>query len=200
MTLVGALAAPRLVAAIGAKRQLMLGPTLAAAGLLWMSVLSFGASYWVHMFGPLALFGLGIGLSFVPMTLVATAEIPPEEAGLASGLINTTRQMGGAVGLALLATLAAGTTRDDHSTAHSSQAALTSGYDRAFLIAGLLLLAGAALALFIRSAPEAPSLNRGGEITTNSTEEDLASSGAEAVVRVNELDPVALVTSAQAVP
>jgi EmrB/QacA subfamily drug resistance transporter len=171
LTLVGALAAPRLVAVIGAKRQLILGPTIAAAGLLWMSVLSYGAGYWVHMFGPLALFGLGIGFSFVPMTLAATAGIPPKEAGLASGLINTTRQMGGAVGLAVLATLAASTTRDDHAAARSAQAALTSGYDRAFLVAGLLLLVGAGLAMFIRSAPQTSPSRRAEEDTTSSTVE-----------------------------
>ena len=61
-------------------------------------------------------------------------------------MINSTPQMGGAVGLAVLATLAAPTTRNDHSTTRSVQAALTSGYDRAFLVAGLLLAFGAALA------------------------------------------------------
>jgi sugar phosphate permease len=117
-----------------------------------MSFLSFGDSYWAHMFLPFALFGLGIGTSFVPMTLTATAGVPLKEAGLASGLINTTRQVGGALGLAVLATLAANVTRDDRSSARSVAAALTSGYDRAFLIAGLLLILGAGLALFIPSA------------------------------------------------
>jgi EmrB/QacA subfamily drug resistance transporter len=154
MTLIGALAAPRLVAKIGAKRQLVVGPSLSAIGLLWMSFLSLGDSYWTHMFFPLALFGLGVGTSFVPMTLTATAGVPIEEAGLASGLINTTRQVGGAVGLAVLATLAASVTRDDRSSARSLQVALTSGYDRAFLVGGLLLLVGAGLALFI-STPSA---------------------------------------------
>ena len=172
MTLAGALTAPRLVAAIGARRQLILGPTIAAVGLLWMSVLSYGANYWVHMFGPLALFGLGIGISFVPMTLTATAGVPPKEAGLASGLINTTRQMGGAVGLAVLATLAAGTTRNDHAATQSVQAALTSGYDRAFLVAGLLLLFGAALASFIRSAPQASLSAESGPTIESSARED----------------------------
>jgi EmrB/QacA subfamily drug resistance transporter len=152
MTLTGALLAARLVAVIGAKRQLMMGPALAACGLLWMSLLSFGDDYWAHMFGPLALFGLGIGLSFVPMTLTATSGVPPKEAGLASGLINTTRQIGGAVGLAVLATLAASTTRGHLGSGHWPQAAVTAGYDTAFLVAGVLLIFGAGLALFIRSA------------------------------------------------
>jgi EmrB/QacA subfamily drug resistance transporter len=155
MTLAGALGAPRLVAIIGAKRQLIVGPAIAAAGLIWMSSLSFGDSYWAHMFGPLAIFGLGIGTTFVPMTLTATNGVPPAERGLASGLINTTRQMGGAVGLAVLATLAASTARHEQMAAHSAGVALTSGYDRAFLIAGLLLIVGAGIALFIRSAPAA---------------------------------------------
>jgi MFS family permease len=183
MTLLGALAAPRLVAAIGPRRQLILGPALAAVGLLWISTLTLGANYWVHMFGPLALFGLGIGLSFVPMTLTATAGIPPKEAGLASGLINTTRQMGGAIGLAVLATLAAGTTRHDHSTARSAQAALTSGYDRAFLVAGLLLLVGAGLATLIRPTPQtAPA-------ATSSGREDIQPSPAPDALAMTNLRP-----------
>jgi EmrB/QacA subfamily drug resistance transporter len=153
MTLGGALLAPRLVAKIGAKRQLVIGPSLAGVGLVWMSHLSFGADYWTHMFGPLVLFGLGIGTSFVPMTLTATSGVPVEQAGLASGLINTTRQMGGALGLAVLATIAASTTRAHQSVAHSFQSAMTTGYDRAFLIAGILLFVGAGLAFLIEPNP-----------------------------------------------
>jgi EmrB/QacA subfamily drug resistance transporter len=155
MTLVGALNSARLVARIGARRQLVLGPLLAAAGLLWMSFLSFGDGYWAHMFVPLALFGLGIGTTFTPMTLTATAGVRPAEAGLAAGLVNTSRQVGGAVGLAVLATLAASVTRDS-AIARSAAGALTAGYDRAFLVAGLLLIAGAALAVLVR--PQAPAI------------------------------------------
>jgi len=151
MTLVGSLAASRLVARIGPRRQLVLGPVLSAAGLLWMSFLSFGDGYWGHMFLPLAMFGLGIGTTFTPMTLTATAGVPRAEAGLASGLVNTARQVGGAVGLAVLATLAAGATRNSAAAGHAAQVALTTGYDRAFLVAGLLLLAAAVFALLIRS-------------------------------------------------
>lgn len=149
MTLAGSLAASRLVARIGARAQLVLGPALSAAGLLWMSFLSFGDGYWAHMFVPLAMFGLGVGTTFVPMTLTATAGVPPAQAGLASGLINTTRQVGGALGLAVLATLAAGVTRGSRSAGHPLPDALTAGYDRAFLVAGLLLIAGAGLAAAI---------------------------------------------------
>jgi EmrB/QacA subfamily drug resistance transporter len=152
VTLGSALFAPRLVAKIGAKRQLVLGPSLAGIGLVWMSFLPFGGAYWAHMFGPLVIFGLGIGTSFVPMTLTATAGVPAEQAGLASGLINTTRQTGGALGLAVLATIAASATRSQRLVVPSVKSALTNGYDRAFLIAGIFLFVGAGLALFIESA------------------------------------------------
>ena len=175
MTLTGALVAPRLVTVIGAKRQLMVGPAVAAFGLLWMSLLSFSDGYWAHMFGPLALFGLGIGLSFVPMTLTATTGVPAKEAGLASGLINPTRQIGGAVGLAVLATLATSTTRSHVAAGRSPQVALTAGYDKAFLVAGVLLILGAGLAVFIRT----PSSARVAGSTTGDSDEvvEVASTG-----------------------
>jgi MFS family permease len=145
------------VARIGARRQLILGPALSAAGLLWMSFLAYGNGYGAHMLAPLAIFGLGVGTTFVPMTLTATAGVPPREAGLAAGLVNTARQVGGAVGLAALATLAASATRHGRSAAHPVQAALTAGYDRAFLAAGLVLLIGAGLALLIPAREPVPA-------------------------------------------
>jgi len=188
MTLAGALAAPKLVARIGARRQLMLGPSIAAAGLVWISFLSYGESYGTHMLVPLMLFGLGIGLSFVPMTLTATAGVPPNEAGLAAGLVNTSRQIGGAVGLAVLATLASSTTHAAHRAgAHAAQTALTTGYDRSFLIAGLLLLLGAGLAALIRSNPTnaaaAPATNRPASAQHPSLDPHAAHASVEPAVR-----------------
>ena len=89
---------------------------------MWLTQLSAGDGYLAHVFGPLVLAGIGIGLSFVPMTLAATAGVPTHQAGLASGLINTTRQIGGAVGLAVMATIAAGTSTPTGSTARSGSA------------------------------------------------------------------------------
>jgi hypothetical protein len=86
---------------------------LAAVGLLWLSRVGAGDAYLVHVLGPLILVGLGFGTSFVPMTLSATAGVPPHEAGLAAGLINTTRQVGGALGLAIMATVASSISAHD---------------------------------------------------------------------------------------
>jgi EmrB/QacA subfamily drug resistance transporter len=144
----GALSASRLVARIGPRRQLMLGLPLAAAGLLWLSQASAGSGYLAHILGPAVLVGVGLGLSFVPMTMSATAGVPAHEAGLASGLLNTSRQVGGAIGLAAMATVAANVA---HSAARSVgfDAALTNGYDVAFGVSAVILLVGAALALLL---------------------------------------------------
>ncbi len=143
-----ALVAARLVGRLGARRQLVTGLLLAAAGLAWMTRLTPGDSYWPDVFLPELLTGTGFGLSFMPMTLGTTAGIPPQEAGLASGLLNTTRQVGGAIGLAATATAAAAV--HAHSAAHHVvAAALTSGYDRAFGVSAVALLAGALIALLL---------------------------------------------------
>jgi predicted MFS family arabinose efflux permease len=152
-TLSGALVGTRLVQVIGPRRQLVLGPGLAASGLLWLSTIGAGDTYLLHVLGPVMLVGLGIGLSFVPMTLAATTGVPAHEAGLASGLINTTRQIGGALGLAIMATVASSVAADHGLGRHSVDAALTSGYRAAFAIAGAGLVVGALLALLLPTVP-----------------------------------------------
>ncbi|HZE50586.1 MAG TPA: MFS transporter [Jatrophihabitantaceae bacterium] len=141
-TMVGAIVGTRLVVRLGARRQLVIGPLIAAVGMVWLSQLSAGDGYLVHVFGPLVLAGIGLGMSFVPMTIAATADVPVHQAGLASGLINTTRQIGGAVGLAVMATVAAGAS------------SATSGYDRAFAMSAAVLAIAAVLALVLPGKPK----------------------------------------------
>jgi EmrB/QacA subfamily drug resistance transporter len=148
-TLVGALIGSRLVQVLGARNQLMLGLGLAAVGLLWLSRVEAGDAYVVHVLGPVILIGLGIGMSFVPMTLSATAGVPVHEAGLASGLINTTRQVGGALGLAVMATVASSIAASHGAGHHSVDTALTSGYRSSFVIAGCGSIVGALLAALL---------------------------------------------------
>ncbi len=145
--LCASLSASKLVARVGVRHQLLIGLMMSAAGLAWMTQLSPGDSYWSAVLLPELLAGTGFGLSFVPMTLGATVGVPPHEAGLASGLLNTTRQVGGAIGLAAMAAAAAVHT---HSTAQNgAAAALTTGYDRAFGISAAVLIAGALVALVL---------------------------------------------------
>jgi hypothetical protein len=96
----------------------------------------------------------GIGIAFVPVTIAAVAGVRPGEAGLASGLVNTSRQMGGALGLAILATVA--TARTDALGGHGA-AALTAGYQRAFEIGAGFALAGALVALLVLRIERAPA-------------------------------------------
>ena len=154
-TLAGALIGTRLVQYIGARRQLVLGPGLAALGLFWLASIAAGDNYFAHVLGPLVLIGFGLGMSFVPMTLSATTGVPPHEAGLASGLINTTRQVGGALGLAIMATVATSVATNRLVSQHDVAVALTAGYRAAFFIAGGGLLVGALLALALPRLPAA---------------------------------------------
>ncbi len=150
LTLAGALIASRIVHIVGARNQLMGGLGLAALGLLWLSQVQAGDAFLVHVLGPEILIGLGFGLSFVPMTLSATAGVPVHEAGLASGLINTTRQIGGALGLAIMATVASTIVASHERAPHHSPAeALTAGYRAAFIIAGCVMVIGVLLAALL---------------------------------------------------
>jgi EmrB/QacA subfamily drug resistance transporter len=145
--------ATRLVKTLGPRRQLVLGPLVAASGLFWLSALAPGQSYAAHILAPVVLTGFGFGLSFVPMVLAATVGLPSHQAGLASGLINTTRQIGGAIGLAVLATVASTLSMHHAAGVSAIQAALAHGYDRAFLLSGAVLVLGAAVALALPRLP-----------------------------------------------
>ena len=147
-SLFAARVAPKLVALLGVRRQLVIGSVLFAAGLVWMAQLVPDDSYWSAVFVPEILAGTGLGMSLVPVTLSATADMPAHQAGLASGLVNTSRQFGGAVGLAAMSTVA-GAVHLHGIGHHAVSAALTKGYDRAFLATAGVLLAGALVALLL---------------------------------------------------
>ena len=99
--------ASQLVGRIGPRPLLMLGPLLAAAGLLWFSRLGLGSSYWPDVFPGMILASAGMAMSFVPLTLAAVSGVRRDEAGIASALLNSGQQVGGSLGLAVLGTIAA---------------------------------------------------------------------------------------------
>jgi MFS family permease len=147
-------AASQLVTRIGFKPVLITGLLLIAGGLAWFSrVPGIGGSYAADVLGPSLLAAVGFGFAFVSVTIAAVTGTRPHEAGLASGLINTSQQIGGALGLAILATIANSHTQSlFHSGVHNASVALTKGFDRAFLVGAGFALVGAILAFVLISS------------------------------------------------
>jgi EmrB/QacA subfamily drug resistance transporter len=130
------------VARVGIRTVLIAGLTLFAGGLVWFAQLPVQGAYLADLLGPSLLIALGLGLAFVPITILSVTGVEDREYGLASGLVNTAQQVGGALGLAILATMA--TSRTNHLIAshHPVSQALTLGFHTAFLAAaGFVLLA-----------------------------------------------------------
>jgi MFS family permease len=119
------------------------GLLLAAVGLLLFARAPVDGSFVVDVLPSMILLGLGAGMAFNPVLLAAMSDVEPTEAGLASGVVNTSFMMGGALGLAVLASLAASRTDTLLAAGDSQAAALTGGYHVAFLV-GALFAAGAA--------------------------------------------------------
>jgi len=133
----------------GPKATLVPGLVFVAAGLALMSQITAGGSYWTEVLPAMVLVGIGAGLSFPSVMTLAMTGVRPEEAGLASGLVNTTLQVGGALGLAVLATLSTSRTANLVSDGTANSSALTSGYRLAFLVGAGLVLGAVAIALTV---------------------------------------------------
>jgi hypothetical protein len=148
IVLAAGLAAP-LVARLGLRRVLVGGLALFAGGLVWFAELPVHGSYLADLLGPSLLIALGLGFAFVPITILAETGVHDREYGLASGLLNTSQQVGGALGLAVLTTIA--TSRTNHLIAshHTNGQALTQGFHLGFLGAaafvGLGIIAAATI-------------------------------------------------------
>jgi EmrB/QacA subfamily drug resistance transporter len=158
--------ASQLVTKIGFKPVLATGMALIAGGLVWFSQISAGGGFLTDVLGPSLLAAVGLGFAFVPQTIAAVSGVREHEAGLASGLINTSQQIGGALGLALLSTVAF--TSIDNAAAEAGGAPtpvdLTNGYSDAFLTGAGIALLGVFAALFlIRRRDSRAHVELGGE-------------------------------------
>ncbi|MEV8477735.1 MFS transporter [Streptomyces sp. NPDC051173] len=148
--IVGAQLATRIIARTGARPLLVVGMALSTVGFVWLSWIRADGNYATDVAAPFVLATFGTGLATMPATVAATSGTDRAEAGLASGLVNTSRQVGGAVGLALLATIASHITTG-RLAAHPQdvQQALTAGYGRALLIAAVFTACAALGALAV---------------------------------------------------
>jgi sugar phosphate permease len=162
------------VTRFGFKPVLIAGLLFVAAGLFWFSrVHAPGGSFVGDVLGPSVLAAIGLGLSFVPVTIAAVTGTRPHEAGLASGLVNTSQQVGGSLGLAILATIANSRTKSVlHAGQHDIAIALTKGFERAFLVGAGFALIGALLAIVLISSRDSRSHSlaaRGGDTAVASS-------------------------------
>ena len=140
-----------LVTRFGFKPVLVMGLFITAAGLVWFSQVDPDGSYVGDILFPSLLAAAGLGFAFVSMTVAAVSGVEAHEAGLASGLINTSQQIGGALGLAILATVANSRTEDAFTSGSSQAIALTEGFQAAFIVGAGLAIAGAVLAMILVS-------------------------------------------------
>ena len=142
---------PVLATRYGVRRVLSTGMALSAVGVLLYAQMPADGQYFWNVFPALIVTGIGLGLTFVPVTIAALQGVSPVDAGIASGLINTTRQIGGAVGIAAVTTIAATVTADD--TGVTSAEALTHGFHAAFYVLAAIALLGALTAAAFLGRP-----------------------------------------------
>jgi EmrB/QacA subfamily drug resistance transporter len=142
----------KLVMRFGLKPPLVAGMLFMAAGLLLFTFVPVDGNFVVDVVPGMILLGIGAGMGFNPLLLAAMGDVEPSQAGLASGLVNTSFMMGGALGLAILASLSASRSDSLLASGHSRLEALTGGYHAAFLVGALFAVAGAAVGgLLIRA-------------------------------------------------
>jgi EmrB/QacA subfamily drug resistance transporter len=149
----------RLIARFGGRRLVVTGLGMIGLSLVLLAFVRVDGGYWLHLFPSFVLMGLGAGFAFPPLMGLAMTGVGPADAGLASGLVNTTAQVGGALGLAVLASVTSGRTSTLLGRGKSEAAALTGGYHLGFWIAAGLVVFGVAVAALVFEPHAAPALD-----------------------------------------
>jgi MFS family permease len=160
--------AAQLVTRVGVKPVLVAGMTFLTVGVAYFTQVSPDGSYVADLLPGFLVIAVGMGFSFVPISIAALAGVKPAEAGLASGLINTSQQVGGALGIAALSAIATSTTSDRLASGSAQAAALTDGFQAAFVAGAIVGIVGILVALIVV---------RGRDIAT--TEATTAAAGVE---------------------
>ena len=145
----------KLVMRYGARAVMVPAFVLLTIGLALFTQAPVDGGYVTHVLPTMVLFGVGAGLGFPALMVVAMSDVEPQDAGLASGLVNTTAQVGGALGLAVLATLATTRSTDLAANGDALAAALTGGYHLAFALAALLMVVATLIAVFVLKSDRA---------------------------------------------
>jgi MFS family permease len=150
--IVWSMVAQQLVTRVGVKPVLVTGMSLLTVGLVYFTQVSVGGSYLGDLLPGFLIIAMGMGFSFVPISIAALAGVPAKDAGLASGLINTSQQIGGALGIAVLSAVAIAQTNDAASAGDAVPQALTTGFQAAFWVgAGIAAVGVLASLVLIRN-------------------------------------------------
>jgi MFS family permease len=150
----------RLVMRFGIRIPLALGLTFAAAGLALLARAPIGGSFLIDILPSMTLLGVGAGMALNPVLLAAMSDVPQDESGLASGVVNTAFMMGGALGLAILASLAASRTQGLLATGADHLVALTGGYHAAFLMGTVFAAIAAIMSVTLLREPDTAMMQR----------------------------------------
>ncbi|HWK26839.1 MAG TPA: MFS transporter [Solirubrobacter sp.] len=156
-------ATARVMARLGPERTVVLGMGFVVAALLWLTQAGPHATYATELFPPYALMGLGMGTAMLPLLTIAMSEVPEQDAGLASGIVNVSMQLAGALGIAVLGSLAASRTAALADGGAPLSSALTGGYHLGFELAAIAVAAGLLLAAAVLRTP-ARRLQPGSEV------------------------------------
>jgi MFS family permease len=156
---------------MSARRVPLFGVVLAAGGFFLLGRVPTHGTYLADLLPGLLLMSIGIGLTFVPLTLIATTNIAADDAGLASGLLNTTQQVGGALGLAVLSSLA--TTRENHvlngfghvASIAEKTSAQVDGYKLAFTVGAFLMVAAGIVVLGLIRRNDVATIDAGDTVS-----------------------------------
>jgi MFS family permease len=155
-----ALAGPSqwLVTKVGPKVVMTIGMTLIGTGIMWATRAPVDGSFVGNLIGPFVVAGAGTAFSFIPISVAALTGVAEHQAGLASGLLNTSTQLGGALGIAIASSVAAAHTHTLMHAGHAAPAALTGGFQQAFWVLGVIaLLALPAIFALVRRTPPSPT-------------------------------------------
>jgi predicted MFS family arabinose efflux permease len=140
-------AVARLMTRLPTRVFVTIGPLLSAIALFWLSRIDAESTYGSAVLGPLLVFAVGLGFSFVPLILGATSGVQPADMGVASAVLNTAQQVGGTLGLAVLVTVAAAATRSDLGSGAAPLTSTVHGYSIAFVVASGMAFAAFLVAL-----------------------------------------------------
>lgn len=160
--IIGAGMVPVVMNRMGTERTLTLSLIVFAVGLIWLSFAPSNASFMIDLLGPTIVLGLGAGASMVAGTTLAVSGVAKREEGLAGGLVNSSQQIGGAIGITILVILSAVRTDSLTSAGYSEADALTAGYSWVFIGAAIFAIVGALLVAFVQRKGHNSQVNQNG--------------------------------------